>query len=212
MTALVLVDLQYDFFPEGALGIKDADSILPRINTALQFPFNLIVATKDWHPSSHGCFAANQNKPIGGHITLGGIDQILWPTHCVEGTKGAELVLGWDHSVIDEIIYKGTDPLIDSYSAFFDNCKLKSTGLEEFLNSHHIEKLFFAGLATDYCVKFSVLDAINLGFECYILVDACKGVNLNPDDSEKALKEMEKAGAFLMTTQDLVSAMFSQNG
>ncbi len=203
MKALLLVDLQNDFFPGGNLPVGEGHKILPAINKLLEFPFNLIVATKDWHPKDHGSFAVNHNKEVGSKVSLNGLEQILWPVHCVKDTAGAEFAPGWNPSKVDKIIHKGSDKMIDSYSAFYDNGLLKSTGLNEFLNQKDITDIYIAGLATDYCVKYSVLDALHLGFNVFVVTDACKGVDLSPNDSDIALKEMHEVGAHLITSNDL---------
>lgn len=207
MKTLLLVDIQNDFLPGGALPISDGNHIIPYIKELVDAPFDLIVATKDWHPNNHGSFADNHHKKPGQHIRLGGIDQILWPTHCVQGTWGSEFAPGWDTSRIDKIIYKGTDPNIDSYSTFFDNQHLKSTHLEDYLKEKGAKQIYVAGLATDYCVKYSILDALHLGFEPYVIIEACRGVNLNPQDSEIALQKMSQAGAKLISFSDLINEM-----
>lgn len=204
MKALLLVDIQNDFLPNGALAVQEGDAILPIINEIIHYPFDLIVATKDWHPPDHGSFASNyEGKKPGDHINLGGLDQILWSPHCVQGTIGAEFAHSWDTTEIDKIIYKGTDSFIDSYSTFYDNGHRNSTGLESYLREKSVKEIFFAGLATEYCIKYSVLDALRLGFRPYVIVDACRGVNLNFDDSEKALTVMQKGGAILISFKDL---------
>lgn len=204
MKALLLVDLQNDFFPGGALGVAEADKILPAVNALLALPFDCIVATKDWHPATHGSFAVNHaGRNVGEHINLGGIDQILWPTHCVQETHGAEFAPFWDSSKVEKITYKGTDPLIDSYSAFYDNEHRQSTHLEDYLRERGVEQIFIAGLATDYCVKYTVFDALSLGFQPIVVVDACRGVNLREGDSERALAEMQQRGAHLILSKDV---------
>lgn len=204
MKALILVDVQNDFLPGGALGVPESDAILPLINEMVHYPFDLIIATNDWHPSDHGSFASNhQGKKIGDHIQLGGLDQILWPIHCVQGTWGSEFGPNWDTTQVDKIIYKGTDPLIDSYSIFYDNGHRKTTGLEIYLRDKGVKDIFIAGLTTEYCVLYSVLDAIQLGFRPYVILDACRGVNLQPQDSEKAIEKMRKAGAILLSFKDV---------
>lgn len=204
MKALVLVDIQNDFLPGGALAAPEGDKILPLINEMVHYPFDLIVATKDLHPQEHGSFAANhEGKQVGDHIQLGGFDQILWPVHCVQGSKGAEFAPGWDTTQVDKVIYKGTDPLIDSYSTFYDNGHRKSTGLEIYLKGKGVKEIFLAGLTTEYCVTYSALDALKLGFRVYVIVDACKPVNLGPQDEEIALQTMRRAGAILLSFKDL---------
>jgi nicotinamidase/pyrazinamidase len=204
MKALVLVDMQNDFMPGGALAIKRGDMILPIINRLLSYPFDFIIATMDIHPPKHGSFAATHGKEPGEVIFLDGLKQILWPIHCVRGTYGAELCAGWDHSKINMIIEKGVDINVDSYSAFFDNAHRRNTGLGPYLNEHRIDEVYIAGLATDYCVKHSVLDARILGFKTYIIEDACCGVNLLPSDSLQAIEEMKCAGATIIMSTDLL--------
>ena len=212
MKALLLVDIQNDFLPGGALPVKEGDAILPIVNALLKAPFDLIVATKDWHPADHGSFASNhEGKSPGDHMQLGGLDQVLWPPHCIQGTTGAEFGAGWDLTAIDKVIYKGTDSLIDSYSTFYDNGHLKTTHLDEYLRENGIKELFVAGLATDYCVKYSVLDALQLGYQVYVIVEACRGVDLKIGDAKKALQDMQKAGAILLSFKDVHDVLEKKN-
>lgn len=212
MRALLLVDIQNDFLPGGSLPVKSGNHIVPIINEIIHYPFDVIVATKDWHPSDHASFASNhEGKKSGDHINLGGIDQILWPPHCVQGSLGAEFAPGWDTTEIDKIIYKGTDPFIDSYSAFYDNGHRKLTSLESYLREKGVNEIFIAGLTTDYCVKYSALDALKLGFHLYVIVDACQGINLNSDDSAKALALMREGGAILLSFKDLKGLLEAQS-
>lgn len=203
MSALIIVDLQNDFMPGGALAVREGYQILPVINELMKKPFDLKVATKDWHPLDHGSFAQTHHKKVGEIVKLEGIPQILWPVHCVQGTRGAELHPGWDASKIEKIFHKGTEINVDSYSTFFDNESLRSTGLAEYLKERHIRKVYLAGLATDYCVKYSVLDACRLGFETYVVLDGCRGVDLHSGDSFLAIEEMKKAGAQLVNLKDI---------
>ena len=203
MKALLLVDLQNDFLPGGVLAVEHGHEIIPIVNELVKYPFDLIVATKDWHPADHRSFASNHGKKAGEHVHLAGKDQVLWPDHCVQQTPGSDFAPGWDRSNIDKVIYKGTDAAIDSYSTFFDNSHLRSTGLEDYLREKGVKDLYIAGLATDYCVKYSVLDAIQLGFNAHVILDACRGVNLHSHDSEKALQLMKKAGATLIPFAEL---------
>jgi nicotinamidase/pyrazinamidase len=198
MKALVVVDVQNDFLKAGALEVQKGDEIIPLINALAHYPFDIIVATKDWHPADHLSFANNHHKNPGEHVMLGGVDQILWPAHCIQGSKGAEFGSGWDTTCLDKIIYKGTNPSIDSYSTFYDNGHRLTTGLENYLREKGVNEIYFAGLATDYCVKYSVLDAIQLGFTAYVIIDACRGVNLKENDSKEALQQMQLAGATLI--------------
>lgn len=196
--ALVIVDVQNDFVSGGALAVPDGESVIPVINR-LQQLFEVVVATKDWHPPDHGSFAANHpGKNPGDLVELGGLAQRLWPVHCVQDTLGAEFVSGLETQRIAEVIKKGTDPLIDSYSGFFDNGRRQSTGLGDYLRSKDVNDVYVVGLATDYCVKFTTFDAVALGFKCYLIEDACRGVNLAVGDAERALDEMRLAGVTIV--------------
>jgi nicotinamidase/pyrazinamidase len=203
MKALLLVDLQNDFLPGGALGVEGSDKILPVVNELLSHSFDVVVATQDWHPADHGCFAETQGKKVGDIVRLAGLEQILWPMHCVQGTKGAELSADWDHQKVNKIFYKGTDANVDSYSAFYDNAHRKSTGLHEFLQSKGVKELYIGGLTTDYCVKYSVLDALKLKYVTYVILDACKAVNLQLHDEERALQEMLQNGAYFIRSNEI---------
>ncbi len=196
MHALIIVDIQNDFLPGGALGVAEGDQVVPVINT-LQEQFDLVVATKDWHPAGHGSFAETHHKKPGEVIELDGIDQILWPTHCVQNTSGSEFAPGLHRDPIAKVFEKGIDPLIDSYSAFYDNKKRRSTGLAEYLKEQGVGEVTIVGLATDYCVKFTVLDALSEGFKVHVVKDGCRGVNLQPDDTKNAIEEMRQAGAVI---------------
>lgn len=198
MKALLIVDVQNDFMPGGALPVKDGHAILPVINKLLRMPFDVIVATKDWHPEDHKSFASQHGKKPGDQISLKGLNQILWPDHCVQGTKGAEFAPGWNSHLVKHVFHKGTDKFVDSYSTFFDNGHLISTGLSDFLKKRNIKDLYVLGLATDYCVKFSVLDALAEGFNVYVVADGCRAVNLQPGDDQRALDEMRTKGAHIV--------------
>lgn len=202
--AFLVVDVQNDFLPGGALGVHEGEKVVPLINQLIKQPFDLTVASLDWHPEAHGSFAETHGKQVGEHTTLRGMDQILWPVHCVQDTSGAAFSDDLDHEHFDRVFHKGTDEGIDSYSAFFDNGHLKATGMGDYLKEHGITDLYIAGLTTDYCVKFSVLDALHLGFRAHVIQDACKPVNLSPNDEEKALAEMKKAGAIVTTTAQVL--------
>jgi nicotinamidase/pyrazinamidase len=206
VSALIIVDIQNDFLPGGALAVKEGDAVIPIINRiACQFP--VVVATQDWHPPNHGSFAANHpgHKP-GDMITLAGQPQVLWPVHCVQGTKGAEISRHLDRSRIEAIFQKGIDPDIDSYSAIFDNARKRSTGLSEYLAKRQVKEIFIAGLALDYCVKFSALDALSLGLATTVIHDACRAVNLDPDDGERAVAEMKAAGARIIESPEIAKS------
>ena len=203
MKALILVDLQNDFLPGGTLAVKNGNEVIPIINRLLKQNFDVVVATKDWHPHDHGSFADIHGKLPGERIDLNGLEQILWPIHCVQGSKGAEFAPGWDSSQVEKIFYKGTDKSIDSYSTFFDNGHRKSTGLADYLKEANVNEIYIAGLATDYCVKYSVFDACRLGFNTYVVADACRGVNINPKDAEDALEEMRQIGAKIIYSDEI---------
>lgn len=205
MKALLIVDIQLDFLPGGALGVKDGNRVIPIIDDLMEMPFDYIVASRDWHPENHGSFASTHHKKPGDTVMLKGIKQILWPKHCVQGTPGSEFSPMLKLEKVHDIFSKGTDVDIDSYSAFFDNGHLKATGLDEMLKKKNITDLFIVGLTTDYCVKYSVLDAVDLGYRVFVVKDACKPVNLREDDEDKALQEMEKVGAKIITSEDVAS-------
>lgn len=204
--ALIIVDVQNDFCKGGSLSVPFGEFIVPLANQLMGY-FTIKIATQDWHPKDHMSFAANQSgrKPFDV-INYRGMKQVLWPIHCVQGSVGAEFFPGLKVENFTKIFQKGTDKEIDSYSAFFDNAHLKSTGLHHYLQQEGITELYFLGIATDYCVKFSVLDALALGYQVYVIEDACRGVNLQKDDSEKALKEMENKGAIRITSKDIFDA------
>jgi nicotinamidase/pyrazinamidase len=204
MRALILVDIQNDFLPRGSLAVPDGDKIIPFANQ-LQVVFPVVVATQDLHPANHGSFAANHpGKNVFERIELNGLPQTLWPVHCVQGTAGAELALGLHRERIAKIFPKGTDPGIDSYSGLFDNGHRKSTGLGEWLKAKGVTEVFVCGLATDYCVKFTALDAAQFGFKTYFIEDASRGVNLQPDDVRKAIAEMNRAGITNVQSADIL--------
>jgi nicotinamidase/pyrazinamidase len=205
MKALLIVDIQNDFLPGGALAVKDSDQVIPHINRLMEGPFDIIVASKDWHPEYHGSFAPTHGRSPGEHIELKGFDQILWPIHCVQESKGAEFAAGLNEEKIEKVFFKGTEKDIDSYSAFFDNGHLKSTGLGDFLQKKGVITLFIAGLTTDYCVKYSVLDAAQLGFNVHVVIDACKPVNLDYRDEQKAVEEMKNVRAEIVTTEEVLA-------
>ena len=196
--ALVIVDLQYDFMPDGALGVKGGDEIIPIINM-LSGKFDYTFASLDWHPKGHVSFAKSHGKNVGDTIDLDGQLQELWPEHCVQNTHGASVVKELKKDHIDRFIHKGTDKEIDSYSAFFDNDHEKETGLDDYLRERGVTKLYFAGLTTDFCVRYSALDALELGYEVAVISDACRAVF----DEKKALSEMKKGGALIIQSSDL---------
>lgn len=177
MRALLLIDIQNDFLPGGSLAVPGGDQIIPVVNE-VQKSFDLVVATQDWHPQSHKSFASShEGKRVFEHIDLNGLPQVLWPDHCVQGTKGADFSAGvnWDRT--EAIFRKGMAPEIDSYSGFYDNGHLKTTGLADYLRGKGVTSVYIAGLAGDYCVFFSAKDALAEGFQTYVIEDATKPIS-----------------------------------
>ncbi len=204
MKALILVDIQNDFLPGGALAVPDGDAVVPLANQ-LQTVFPLVVATQDWHPANHGSFAANHpGKNVFEQIDLNGLPQTLWPVHCVQNAPGAQIASALKQERIAKIFQKGTDPGIDSYSGLFDNGHRKSTGLGEWLKDKGVTEIFVCGLATDYCVKFTALDAVQSGFKTTLIEDASRGVNLQPNDVQNAIAEMKRAGVAVVRSAELL--------
>ena len=170
----------------------------------LQSYFDLIIATQDWHPEDHISFATNHpNKVVGDVIQVDHLPQVLWPDHCIQYSKGAQFHPKFDTHKIHKIFHKGIDKNIDSYSAFFDNAKKRSTGLSAYLKVQGVTEIYIVGLATDYCVKFSALDAIELGFRTTVFQDAMEGVNLQPYDSKQAIDIMRQAGARILESKNM---------
>lgn len=202
--ALIMVDLQNDFCRNGKLEVPDGDSVIQLANL-LQPYFDLVVATQDWHPKDHMSFANNHpGYSVGNKIPYEGGLQELWPEHGVQQTQGAAFHPELDLSRIDKVFQKGTQKEIDSYSAFFDNAHKRSTGLADYLKAANIADVYLLGLATDYCVKFSALDAAQLGFNVYLIEDACRGVELKPGDIAGALEEMMNVGVHVIHSSDLL--------
>ncbi len=202
MKTLLIIDAQYDFLPGGNLAIPNANEIIPEINKIIK-SYDIIIATRDFHPSNHKSFAS-QHKGCnpGDVIILNDIEQVLWPDHCIQNTYGSEITNELKADLINKIIYKGTNSEISSYSGFFDNNNTISTGLHEYLQSKCIKNLDIVGLATNYCVKHTVLDALNLGYKVNLLTSACRGIDIIPGDVEKAVIEMKNAGATIIVNSD----------
>lgn len=200
--ALLLIDLQNDFCPDGALAVGEGDRVIAVANEAInaclaqKIP---IIASQDWHPAEHRSFAINSNAEPGTVGELEGLTQVWWPVHCVQDKPGAALHPLLNQTAITAIFRKGQDPDIDSYSAFFDNGRRAKTPLDDWLQQHGIKSLFIMGLATDYCVKYTVLDALALGYKTTVISDGCRGVNLQPQDSQQAFDAMGDAGASIQT-------------
>ncbi|HLF36037.1 MAG TPA: bifunctional nicotinamidase/pyrazinamidase [Cyclobacteriaceae bacterium] len=203
MKALIVVDIQNDFLEGGALAVPGGDEIIPLVNSLMP-PFELVVATKDWHPADHGSFADNHpDKRPGDMIELNGLQQVLWPTHCVQDTRGSEFSPHLQSKYIHKVIFKGTDPGIDSYSGFYDNGHRKSTGLSVYLKDLGVKEVTVAGLAADYCVKFTALDSMNEGFKTILIEDATRAVNLRDGDFERSLLTMKNAGVLIVKSSSL---------
>ena len=194
--ALIVIDVQNDFCPGGALAVAGGDEIISRIN-GLMGEFATVVLTQDWHPANHASFAANHPGATPfSLIQMPYGPQVLWPTHCVQGTKGAEFHADLRTDPAQMIIRKGFRPGIDSYSAFFENDHSTPTGLEGYLRSRGITTVTLVGLATDYCVAYSALDAARLGFRAMVLEGACRAIDLNGSLAE-AQNKMRAAGVAL---------------
>jgi len=204
-TALLVIDVQNDFCPGGSLPVPGGFDVIPVIN-ALQPAFDLVIATQDWHPQDHSSFAVNHNRQPYETIQLGGITQVLWPAHCVQGSRGAELAPELETNRVAKLFYKGVDAAIDSYSGFFDNNHARATGLGDYLKERGVAEVAVVGLATDYCVKWTALDAKQLGFKTTVILDACRGVNLKPDDVDRAIEEMKAAGIEIIQSAEVLKA------
>lgn len=204
MKALVLVDIQNDFCPGGALAVAEGDQVVAVANKLMEVS-SLTVATQDYHPAGHKSFASNHGKNVFDVITLNGLTQVLWPAHCVQGTPGAEFhpQLAYQKNVFS----KGVDVEVDSYSGFFDNGKKNKTALDDFLKLNGVKEVFVMGLATDYCVKFTAIDAVDLGYKVHLVIDGCRGVNLTPGDVDKAVAEMKKKGINVVTSEEALKLL-----
>ena len=185
-TALIIIDVQNDFCPGGALEVKDGEKIIEPINSA-QDKFETIILTQDWHPKDHSSFASNNSAEVYSKIEMDYGSQILWPDHCIQGSIGANFHNNLNTDNSNLILRKGCNPKVDSYSVFFENDKNTTTGLEGYLKKKEIKRLYLCGLAFDYCVFYSALDGVNLGFEVFVFQDLTKAIKLN--NSEKIAKK-----------------------
>ena len=202
MKALLIVDIQNDFCPGGALAVPDGDSIIPVTNKLIDH-FNIIIQTQDWHPAGHSSFASSHpGKNPYDTIEMDYGLQVLWPDHCVQGTTGAEFHPSLNTQKTQVIIRKGFRKEIDSYSTFFENDQKTTTGLTGYLKQRGITDLFVVGLATDFCVKWSVLDGIDEGFSMHIVKNAVRGIDIE-GSVENAWTEIEKKGAHIITSEDI---------
>ena len=204
MRALLIVDVQNDFCPGGALEVPNGDQIIPTINK-LSRKFDVIIQTQDWHPAGHSSFASSHDgKEPFETIEMPYGEQVLWPDHCVQGSEGAEFHADLETNRSQLIVRKGFRKEIDSYSAFFENDDETPTGLTGYLNQRGIEHLYAVGLATDFCVKWSVVDGLKEGFKVTVVEDAVKGIDIE-GSVDQAWKEMLDAGAQKISSTDLLS-------
>jgi nicotinamidase/pyrazinamidase len=202
MKALLLIDIQNDFIPGGALAVQGGDEIIPIVN-ALQGGFDLVVATQDWHPKDHKSFSSqHQAKNTFDVINLDGLQQMLWPDHCVQGSEGANFSAELEINRIEAIFRKGTDPNIDSYSGFYDNGHRKTTGLSDYLKGKNISEVYVAGLAADYCVYYTAKDALHEGFKTYFIEDATRAIN--DEGFEKAKRDILDKGGQIISSKSLL--------
>jgi len=199
---LIITDIQNDFCPGGALAVAEGNEIIPIVNSLAQ-KFDKVVATQDWHPSDHVSFAATHNKELYDVITIDGIQQVMWPVHCVQGSLGADFHKDLDLRPVDLIIRKGSHRDIDSYSTFMENDKKTITGLHSYLQGFAIQDLYFCGLATDYCVYYSAVDARNMGFNVSVILDACRGVDVPAGNLAATVQAMKERGIRILNHDDL---------
>jgi nicotinamidase/pyrazinamidase len=206
MDALLIIDIQNDFCPGGALEVPEGDTIIPVVNT-LSDQFDIVLQTQDWHPAGHSSFAsAHEDKEPYETLTMPYGEQVLWPDHCVQGSEGASFHPNLVTKRSQLIIRKGFRKDIDSYSAFYENDNKTTTGLAGYLRERNINTLYAVGLATDFCVKWSVLDGIKEGFEMYVVEDAVKGIDIE-GSVDQAWKEMLDAGATRISSEDVLAGL-----
>ena len=201
MKTLILIDVQNDFMPGGSLAVPQGNEIIPVINAMLP-EFDLVVATQDWHPATHKSFASNhEGREVFETIDLKGLEQKLWPDHCVQNTPGAEFHPDLKSGPIEAIFRKGMDPEIDSYSGFYDNGHRKTTGLAGYLKEKGAKELYFCGLAADICVYFTLIDALKDGFKATLIEDASKALDV--EGFENLKKTIREKGAEIITSNEL---------
>lgn len=203
LKAFLVIDIQNDFCPGGALAVKDGDKIVPVVNRIMG-KFNVVVATQDWHPRTQVSFASNhKGKNAYDEISVNGIMQTLWPDHCIGGTHGADFHKDLITDRINLIIRKGTDPKIDSYSAFLENDKKTETGLHGYLKVLNVSEVYICGLATDYCVYYTAMDSIKYSFHTFIILDACKGIDIPEGSINKSINNMKDNGITIKNSNEL---------
>jgi nicotinamidase/pyrazinamidase len=202
--ALIIVDLQRDFCAGGPMAVPGVEKIIPVINR-LQSHFPLVVATKDWHPANHSSFASNHpGHSVGEELSVHDVMQVLWPDHCVQKTLGAEFHPDLERKYLNEVFFKGTDKRFDSYSAFYDNTRVRETGLTGYLRVRDVTDIYIVGVCTEYCVKFSALDAVRDDFNVTVIQDACAGIDLVKGNVAAALVDMQKAGINLLHSSTIL--------
>lgn len=197
--ALIIVDVQNDFCQGGALEVPNANDIIPYINHIIKHnDYEQIILTQDWHPAHHRSFASNNNKKVGDIIQLGGLPQFMWPDHCIQGSYGAEFHKDLNTEKVTHIVQKGTNPEIDSYSGFQDNNHFMKTDLDDFLKKHNIKMVEIVGLALDYCVKYTCLDAVNNGYITCLHFNGTRAVNVKPENGKDTIYELLENGVTIL--------------
>ncbi|MCC9168838.1 bifunctional nicotinamidase/pyrazinamidase [Pontibacter harenae] len=202
MKALLLIDIQNDFLPSGALAVPEGGQVIPIANQ-LQQHFDLVVATQDWHPQNHKSFSSQHTaKQPFDVIDLYGLEQVLWPDHCVQGSVGAEFSKELNMHKVAAIFRKGTNAEVDSYSGFYDNGHRISTALSDYLRGKAVTEVYLAGLAGDYCVYFSAKDALQEGFAVYLIDDACRPIS--PEGYQKAKEDIVSKGGKVINSSEII--------
>lgn len=209
MKALLVVDLQYDFLPGGSLAVAQGDEIIPIINR-IQKDFDLVIATQDWHPANHKSFASqHRDKKLFDLIELNGIPQVLWPDHCMQGSRGATFTEEWESNNVAAIFRKGMNVEVDSYSGFYDNDHQNSTGLLGFLKDKNVTELYVCGLAAEFCVYFSAKDSQEAGIKTFFLDFATKPIT--KEGLDKIKLEMSKLGIVIVVNEEELFFIKSRN-
>lgn len=202
-SALLVIDVQNDFCPGGQLAVEEGHKVVPVINRIMGF-FGLVAATQDWHSADHLSFAANHSgKNVFDTVEVCGIDQVLWPEHCIAGTRGAQFHPDLNSAAFDLILRKGRQKELDSYSAFLENDHRTATGLEFYLKGLEVGRLFLCGIATDVCVYYSALDGVALGFEVFLIEDGCRGIDTPPGTLKERIDKMITEGVKMIDSKEL---------